>query len=166
MLKIGLAGRAAEVLVLGTHSMGAGGAEGSDLAQATGIAAALEMSYGLGASAVWLGPPETAAARVRIDTALRIRVEAHLQRAEAEAMQILDANRELLEEMATALVTHKFLSGGALDALVQRVVWPDPAKDDARREAINANTNVAAVCQGRRGTFSDVTPAEILEVPV
>jgi cell division protease FtsH len=122
MLKISLAGRAAEVLVLGNHSMGAGGADGSDLAQATGIAAALEMSYGLGASAVWLGPPETAAARVRIDTALRIRVEAHLQRAEAEAMQILDINRELLEEMATALATHKFLSGVALDALVQKVV--------------------------------------------
>lgn len=80
------------------------------------------MSYGLGASAVWLGPPETAAARVRIDPALRIRVEAHLQRAEAEAMQILDTNRELLEEMATALATHKFLSGAALDALVQKVV--------------------------------------------
>lgn len=166
MLKISLAGRAAEMLVLGAHSMGAGGAEGSDLAHATGLSAAMEMSYGLGASTVWLGPPETAAARVRIDSALRMRVEAHLRQAEVEAMQILNANLDLLEEMATALAKHKFLSGPALDALAARVVQPDPAKVEARREGFHADPNAAPDVEGGTESFSEEAVAKEPDGPV
>lgn len=57
-LAVDLAGRAAERLVFGQASAGAGGGSDSDLAKATRTAAALEMSFGLGDSLVWLGPPK------------------------------------------------------------------------------------------------------------
>jgi cell division protease FtsH len=122
LLAIDLAGRAAERLVLGQVCRGAGGPATSDLARATQTAAALELSWGLGDSPVWLAPPEVAMAQMRLDPALRIRVGEHLQRAEAQATRILAANRPLLEEMAAALVERKLIVGTALAELTARVV--------------------------------------------
>ncbi|MCC5991933.1 MAG: AAA family ATPase [Rhodobacteraceae bacterium] len=92
-----LAGRAAERLVLGRPSGGAGGREGCDLAQATQRATGLEMSYGLGDSGtVWVGPPGDAADRLRFDAGLREKAQGHLTRAEAMASAILIENRATL----------------------------------------------------------------------
>jgi hypothetical protein len=121
LLAIDLAGRAAERLVLGQVCRGAGGPSTSDLARATQTAAALELSWGLGASPVWLAAPEAAMAQMRLDPALRNRVGEHLQRAEAQATRILAANRTLLEEMAAALVERKLIAGAALDELTAQV---------------------------------------------
>lgn len=121
LLAIDLAGRAAERLVLGQVCRGAGGPSTSDLARATQMAAALELSWGLGSSPVWLAPPEVAMLQMRRDAALRIRVGEHLQRAEAQATRILAANRPLLEEMAAALVERKLIAGATLDELTARV---------------------------------------------
>lgn len=129
LLAIDLAGRAAERLVLGQVCRGAGGPSTSDLASATQTAAALELSWGLGASPVWLAAPEAAMAQMRLDPALRNRVGEHLQRAEAQATRILAANRTLLEEMAAALVERKLIAGTALDELTARVVMGVSGKD-------------------------------------
>jgi ATP-dependent Zn protease len=56
-LVVNLAGRTAELLLLGQPSGGAGGPAGSDLASATTVAAAIEASWGLGQSQLWLGTP-------------------------------------------------------------------------------------------------------------
>lgn len=69
--------------MLGKASSGAGGAYDSDLAKATRTAAALETSFGLGDSLLWLGTPEAAIARLNLDAGLRVRVETRLQEAEA-----------------------------------------------------------------------------------
>ena len=124
-LAVDLAGRAAERLVFGQASAGAGGGSDSDLAKATRTAAALEMSFGLGDSLVWLGPPETAFARINVDAALRARVETRLQQAEARASHILQANRGVLDDMANALCAAGVLTGAPLEELIARVVTPD-----------------------------------------
>jgi ATP-dependent Zn protease len=115
-------GRAAEILVFGEPSGGAGGASTSDLARATQTAAAMELSLGLGDDLIWLGDPEMVVARLRAEPFLRARVEARLREAQARALRIVDANRIVLEEMATALVRTGLLIGPELDALVAKVI--------------------------------------------
>lgn len=120
-LQISMAGRAAERLLLGQVSAGAGGDPASDLATATRLATALEASWGLGSTLIWHGPVEGIEARLRDDTGLRTRVETHLRNAETRASKILTAHRALLEEMASALETAGVLSGPELAAFIARV---------------------------------------------
>lgn len=131
LLAIDLAGRAAERLVIGQICRGAGGPSTSDLARATQMAAALELSWGLGSSPVWLAAPEAAMTQLRLDPLLRARVGEHLNRAEEEATRILMANRPLLEEMAAALAARKLIAGTALDELTARVVKVVNGNDDS-----------------------------------
>lgn len=121
-LAIDFGGRAAEILVFGEPSGGAGGDSSSDLARATQTAAAMELSWGLGDGLLWLGDPETVLARLRIEPLLRARVEARLREAQARATRIVEANRSVLEEMAAALVQTGLLTGPALETLVAKVV--------------------------------------------
>jgi len=118
-----LAGRAAETLVLGQPSGGAGGSADSDLARATETAAAMEYSWGLGEHAtLWRATPDTAVDRLFLDPQTTARVQAHLDAADATATQILKQNRALLEEMADALDARSILSGPELEGLLCRVV--------------------------------------------
>jgi ATP-dependent Zn protease len=116
-----MAGRAAELIVFGEASAGAGGAADSDLARATTMASAIEGGWGLGARLTWLGDPETIAARLRFDPPLAARVEDHLRRAEDRALRILREQRSALEAIATALHNKGMLTGSALDELISRV---------------------------------------------
>jgi ATP-dependent Zn protease len=112
-----MAGRAAERLLLGRVSCGAGGSHDSDLSAATRIAAALERSYGLGESGpVWFGPPDTVADQLRTDAMLRDQVQQRLQAAEAQATELLRAQRSVLREIAEALYARSVLSEEDLDA--------------------------------------------------
>jgi hypothetical protein len=123
-LALDLAGRAAERLVFGHPSAGSGGELESDLAKATRTATALEISYGLGDTLLWLAAPDAAQARLGLDPGLRIRVEARLQQAEARALRILRANHAVLHDMARALCTAGLLTGLELGELLAKVV-PD-----------------------------------------
>ena len=117
-----MAGRAAERVAFGEASAGAGGAADSDLARATTMAIAMECSWGLGERLSWLGDPETVAARLHLDPPLAARVEAHLRRAEERALQILQDQTPVLEEIATALCNRGLLQGPGLDALMAEVM--------------------------------------------
>lgn len=129
-LAINLAGRAAEQLIFGRITTGAGGAPESDLAKATRLATALEISWGLGESLIWLGPVDGGESRLRDDPNLRARVETHLRNAEARATRILTANRKLLAEMSATLEATGVLSGPDLAGLLDRVVL-EPAASRA-----------------------------------
>lgn len=163
LLAIDLAGRAAERLVLGQICRGAGGSHESDLARATRTAAALEVSWGLGPSPVWLATPEAAMNQIRFDPALRIRVGEHLQRAEAQATRILQVNRSLLEEMARALVERKLIAGEALDALTARVVRVENSHEGNEITKADQNDTVTTqqcdlpVCSAQTEAFSDAS---------
>jgi cell division protease FtsH len=127
-LALDLAGRAAERLVFGQPSAGSGGDPDSDLAKATRTAVALEASYGLGDSLIWMGTPDTALGRLTVDLGLRARVEDRLRHAEAHALHILSGNRDVLEDMAGALCAAGLLTGPELEGLLARVV-PDTGPD-------------------------------------
>jgi ATP-dependent Zn protease len=126
-LAVDMAGRAAELLVFGEVSAGAGGAADSDLARATAMAVAMEAAWGLGDRLTWCGDPETIAPRLRLDPPLAARVEDHLRRAEDRALRIMQAQRPVLEEIATALCDKGMLTGPALDELMAQV-RPEPAQ--------------------------------------
>ena len=98
-----LAGRAAEELVFGDTTAGAGGSEESDLGRATLLALRLESSYGLGASGlVWMAPG--GAHDLVLHRDLRVAVSATLDKAYAAAKKLLTANSASLDALAEALI--------------------------------------------------------------
>lgn len=103
-----MAGRAAERLVFGEVTSGAGGPDDSDLALATRVALAIETRFGLGAEGpLWLG--ETA--DWLHDKAIRQRLRDRIESAEIQALKILTSYQALLEDMAQTLATRRELSG-------------------------------------------------------
>jgi cell division protease FtsH len=112
---IGLAGRAAEELVLGFPSSGAGGGLGSDLERATTLATHAATALGLDdqAGLLWSGLPApreipTVLAR---DGDLAKRVRAVLENAYREALTLLQSRRSLLDVVAHCLREQHALSG-------------------------------------------------------
>lgn len=128
-LAVDLTCRATARLLNGEPSGGAGGSRESDLAHATMMATALETSFGLVQSLLWLGAPEEATRLLAGDPALRERVAAHLRRAETRALAILKSNRSLVIEIVTALERTGVLIGDALDALAARISREGAAPD-------------------------------------
>lgn len=74
-----LAGRTAERILIGDASVGAGGDDDSDLAQATQLIAALHASAGLGDTLTYMVSLRDALTAVRTDRKLRSKVEEHLR---------------------------------------------------------------------------------------
>lgn len=105
-LAILLAGRAAERLLLGNISAGAGGGESSDLAVAAALHLRFDREFGLGVHGnAWLGPANIQ--RLGPDVANRLRVR--LDRFERRASALLEPHRDLLERLATHLVDRRDL---------------------------------------------------------
>ncbi|OIQ70872.1 ATP-dependent zinc metalloprotease FtsH [mine drainage metagenome] len=116
-----LAGRAAERMICGNASGGAGGPSDSDLARATKTAIAAEVSLGLAKTLVWQ-PADSTALK---DPALRARIDKRLRSAEARAVALLRDDRERLERLAEALADERLLEGEALKWLLAAPL-PDP----------------------------------------
>ncbi|PRX10114.1 UNVERIFIED_ORG: ATP-dependent Zn protease [Martelella mediterranea] len=115
-----MAGRAAEMLILGNMSSGAGGPVGSDLEQATALALRIDTNFGIGEHGpTWLGDIATVSLR---DPDQRRRVRARLEQAEQLASAILAADQEILTRMARDLVHERELTGGPLQNLLSDVV--------------------------------------------
>ena len=146
-----LAGRAAERLICGMPSAGAGGPDDSDLALAMRFALAEEVSFGLGSfGPLWLGADPEPALFLRLPAPSQQAIRARLERAEADATRILAANRALLLELAGTLAHQHRLAGPELDALLTRVV-PLPAPDgdaDADTEDKHNATSPFAAASG------------------
>ncbi len=100
-----LAGLAAEELVLGAHTEGAGGSERSDLHQATVLAAAMEVSLGFGGNLAYLAPADDAELlkRLRSNPSLRRAVNRTLAKSRERARTMLEANRPALDALALLL---------------------------------------------------------------
>lgn len=100
-----LAGLAAEELVLGAHTEGAGGSDRSDLHQATMLAAAMEASLGFGGNIAYLTPLGDAELldRVRCDPSVRRAVNRTLAKCRERARSMLEANRTALDALALLL---------------------------------------------------------------
>lgn len=96
-----MAGRAAERLVLGAISAGAGGGPDSDLAQATRLLCDLDRCCGLGRNgSLWLGTTDPR----DLDPEERARVRVKIDKVERVAREVLASQQPLLKRMASALV--------------------------------------------------------------
>ncbi|MBN9335193.1 AAA family ATPase, partial [Devosia sp.] len=113
-----LAGRAAEEILIGSPSHGAGGSIDSDLAKSTVLAAALEGSLGLGDTLTFRGPPETMPDLLALDPLVRVKVGATLERIYGRAIDLLKSKAASLDAMVDALMERRFLTGEDIDSLL------------------------------------------------
>ncbi|RWL85662.1 MAG: AAA family ATPase [Mesorhizobium sp.] len=112
-----LAGRAAEELVLGSPSAGAGGMPGSDLARATELAKDVELRFGLGE----LGPvflPDGLHEPLTLVPGLLGAVKKRLDGALTDARGLLEENWAALDAVADALDRSGYLSAAEISDLV------------------------------------------------
>ena len=120
-----LAGRVAELIVIGEALAGGGGADESDLARATTMALAAETSLGFAQHQplLYRSAPMGANA-LTLDRQLADRVNRRLEEAEAIARSIIKENRHALEGIAARLESAGIMSG---DEVRHQVEWPiDP----------------------------------------
>lgn len=122
-IRAALAGRAAEEVILGDPSGGAGGTDRSDLARATRIACMIVASSGLDDhpdALVYMSPAED---HRRLDQLLllpdiRLRVSDVLRHAYEDALAMIRASRVSVERIADVLVVRGALSGQEAKALM------------------------------------------------
>lgn len=113
-----LVGRAAEVVVFGEASSGAGGGPDSDLARATELLVSIHGSYGLGGSLSYKGVPGDSLTIAR-DPRLAQAVEADLVRLNARAEEFVREHGTAIERLAARLLRDRVLSGDQVRALLR-----------------------------------------------
>jgi len=118
MLVCLLAGRAAEEIVLGEVTAGAGGTAASDLSLATHLAVRMIASYGLAGPSplVYLGANVQAA---HLPPHLLAEVRQELSAAYKEATALVLAHRPAIEHLAVYLVDHLAASDADIRSIVQ-----------------------------------------------
>ena len=143
-ITIHLAGRAAERLVFGTVSAGAGGSAASDLAQAAKLALSMDYELGLGIHGnAWLGTPDFA----RLTAEERKRLQDQLDHAEDLARTLLYPHRHLLREMALVLTREREFDSEAIKSWLQalpRKSGTDDGPDRIGEDAANTATAFGA----------------------
>lgn len=122
-LRMLLGGRAAEEVVFGDVSAGAGGSADSDLARATALAVSALHAYGLDDGEdglLWRGmpTPDALAAMLTARPDLGRRITAMLATAYAEAKDLITIRRKDLDAVAQLLIDRETVGGREIDALV------------------------------------------------
>lgn len=117
-----MAGRAAELLMLGDACAGSGGAAGSDLARATETALAMETAFGFGAEHPLLyRPGADQRGLLHYDGRLAQRVHERLEAAHRTASDMLAAHHEVLHDLAKRLESERVLEGPTLRTLIDDI---------------------------------------------
>lgn len=107
LIRAQLAGRAAELVLLGEASAGAGGSADSDLARATTAAVSLVARSGLSGAPdalVWRGHGRISEAKLLTDPCFRFAVAKILATAHADAESLIRANAERVRRLAETLL--------------------------------------------------------------
>ncbi|MBR0793054.1 AAA family ATPase [Bradyrhizobium manausense] len=112
-----LAGRSAERAILGAECAGGGGDETSDLAAATRDICSIHAAWGLGGTATYLTPRNEAIDTLRLDYALRARVDADLATLQKRADALILRHRAAVLAVAEALRAKRYLTGDAVRAI-------------------------------------------------
>lgn len=121
LLRYLLAGRAAEDVILGAASAGAGGPEESDLAQATRIAFAAETAFGFSESPLlWRGywDGRDLASLMLVNSTAAERVNARLTQAYGEVCAIVREHRDAIERIADLLLARGVAEGEEIEVIV------------------------------------------------
>jgi ATP-dependent Zn protease len=136
-----LAGRAAEALVFSGVSAGSGGSAGSDLSQATRRALGIETSWGLGdLGPLWMATPETV---LLTDDALRTRVRARLEAAEARAGNIVATHKANLLGLAEDLLEKRSMRADEVLPWVHAVQAHAAQADDTPQDGDKAHSSTS-----------------------
>ncbi|TWB64236.1 hypothetical protein FBZ92_101129 [Nitrospirillum viridazoti] len=119
-VKIALAGKVAEALLLGVAGMDHGGGEGSNLANATITVVRLLTNGGFGARLTWTGAvtPATVGMLLRSDPVLAAEVERTLRVQFVSTHRLLARCHGALETVAGLLEQHGVVNG----AIVERIL--------------------------------------------
>jgi cell division protease FtsH len=106
-----LAGRAAEKVILGRVSAGAGGSNESDLARATDLAASMVTSYGLSENEnlIYFDNPTKSRLLIQLPE-VREQVHAILGKSHAQACMLIDAHESQICKLAHELVKRRGLT--------------------------------------------------------
>ncbi len=120
-----LSGRAAEEVVLGEPSQGAGGLATSDLAKATQIVASMFASVGLGDTLAFRATIESSMELVAIDRAFEMKVNKTLADLYERALALMREHRLTLEAIADSLVEKQILTGPEVESIM--ALTPAPA---------------------------------------
>jgi cell division protease FtsH len=123
LLRIQLSGRAAEQVLLGTATSGAGGGSDSDLAQATKLAAHAAASFGFSKAMglCWLGEPggpelpRSLMANPQLAQAVRLQ----LDDAYASALALMEQGRLAVTVMAKVLVKRRVLGAQEVAQIIE-----------------------------------------------
>lgn len=115
---VALVGRAMDAAG-GAPNSGAGGGEGSDLAKATELVAAMHASYGLGDDLTIRGGPAFAVTAMREDPLLRHAVERDVRALYVRAVTFVREHRPVIEAVADRLVAERILTGADVERLVR-----------------------------------------------
>ncbi len=122
LIQVYLAGRAAELELCGGALAGSGGSGKSDLARASALAYALEVSLGYSNVAPLLyRDPDDYVAEIRFDPDLAARVNRRLEAAHAAVTTLIRSNLDALHHLANALIRHGTLEGDELDEMLAEV---------------------------------------------
>ncbi len=118
-----LAGRAAEEVILGEVSSGAGGSEISDLARATHLATEMLCSLGLNEGAhglLWLGTPapDQMGAMLSLQAAIARQVSLKLAEAYEAAKDLIWMHRATVEGIAALLLEKESIDGREIEAIL------------------------------------------------
>lgn len=114
-----LAGRAAEVEILGEASVGCGGSIDSDLGIATLQIASMLVSFGLGPNLIYAGAPDRAMEMMQFDPELRATVSRTLAALHERAVLAVRQNRKAIDAVVEELLRRRHLGGDAFAAVVE-----------------------------------------------
>ena len=114
-----LAARAAEEVILGEPSQGAGGADESDIGHATQIASMIEGAWGLGSSLVYRAAPDRVGALL-VDPLFRAKVDAILKTLYDRTLELVREHESEILAITDALVERKFMTGDEVRAILDR----------------------------------------------
>ncbi len=120
LLRMLLAGHAAEEVCLGAASSGAGSCPQSDLAQATRLLCQMELEWGMGDGGLIWHSAAPAAVNHTLDW-MRPKLAHMLKAAHSEARAIIATHRPLVERFAERLMAERELTGPALAALLAEI---------------------------------------------
>lgn len=120
-----LAGRAAEEVVLGSVSAGAGGNAQSDLANATRRIGLLHLSAGLGEEIIYRADVDEIPGALVRHPRVALAVEKDLRRLYGAAMELVTSHRDLVEAITGELLTERHIGRERF----AEIAGPVPGKD-------------------------------------
>jgi hypothetical protein len=130
-----LGGRAAEQIIFGEVTAGAGGVGGSDLNRATRLAMRLETDYGFGSLGLLCLAGDLTSHDLLIFDHLRAAVGSTIDRAYATALNVLAQNRPALDALADALFSAGYLDRAEIEGvLTQTPLRPQATTDESAQE--------------------------------